>query len=445
MFHNILGGKELTVVEPLDIKYCAFLSYAHNNSRWAQWLHRRLESVRIDRDLVGRHTERGTVPRVVSPVFRDRNDFVGGQVLNDATVDAINGSAAMIVLCSTFAATRPAVDAEVRMFRSHHPDRPVIPVIIDGIYPNNYPPALRYEIDKRGNVTNQIVTILGPDLRKEADGYELGVAKIVAGLTGLETDVVYHRAERARRRRLKLIAAGAAIVLVVVAALGTWAEIQTRRFSNFMWLATDFGAFEVADDTQGWYEPARLATETLKAIQGLASRPPWLAQVKILWFDDKPWASRAAKKAFRKGMEGLGEKIYETNDITTAKAKLQERFDVVIANFGSPQERFAYQLLGELRRIPELAPLVIYGGAVNPAFAREAICYGAVARATELGPLFSAVVRAISSKPTKEEAAAAEERCIGERIKPYDSPAWQSWIANRRQGKEMPRPPRERN
>jgi hypothetical protein len=38
-------------------------------------------------------------------------------------------------------------------------------------------------------------------LREAADGKNLGLAKIVAGLTGLSPDDVYRRAERARRRR----------------------------------------------------------------------------------------------------------------------------------------------------------------------------------------------------------------------------------------------------
>jgi hypothetical protein len=318
-------------------------------------------------------------------------------------------------------------------------------VIVDGVYPNNYPPALRCEIGESGSVTDQIATILGPDLRKEADGQELGIAKIIAGLTGLDTDVVYHRAERARRRRLKLLAALIASVLVVIAAFGAWAEIQRLRFHNFMELATSFRAFEAVDDTNGWYEPARLATETLSAVQSLVSRPPWLARVKILWFDDKPLLSEDAKQRFRDHMQGLGVEIRETDDIKLAKEKLREGFDVVIANFGSPRERFAYQLLGELHSIGSSTPLVVYGAAVNPAFAQEAICHGAVARATELGPLFSAVVRAIASKPTEEQAAAAEERCIDEQIKPYDTAAWRTWIDDRRQGRETPRPPLELN
>ncbi|MFZ2077242.1 MAG: hypothetical protein WAV38_11490, partial [Xanthobacteraceae bacterium] len=47
------------------------------------------------------------------------------------------------VLCSSLAASRPAVNEEVRLFRSRHPERPVIPVIVDGAAPDNFPPARR--------------------------------------------------------------------------------------------------------------------------------------------------------------------------------------------------------------------------------------------------------------------------------------------------------------
>ncbi len=49
-----------------------------------------------------------------------------------ATIAALDAWAALIVVCSPIAATRPAVNEEVRLFRSRHPGRPVIPVIIEG-------------------------------------------------------------------------------------------------------------------------------------------------------------------------------------------------------------------------------------------------------------------------------------------------------------------------
>jgi hypothetical protein len=115
-------------------KYQAFLSYAHADVRWAKWLHGQLESFRIDRDLVGRETSHGIVPKTLRPIFRDREDFSGGGSLTDATVSALDQSAALIVLCSLASATRPAVNEEVRLFHWRHSNRPVIPVIIDGTF-----------------------------------------------------------------------------------------------------------------------------------------------------------------------------------------------------------------------------------------------------------------------------------------------------------------------
>ncbi|MFM1815460.1 MAG: hypothetical protein RLZ98_2155 [Pseudomonadota bacterium] len=187
---------------PIDFRYRAFLSYAHADVRWAKWLHARLEGYRIDRDLVGRETAVGRVPKTLRPIFRDREDFSGGHSLTDATIVALDGSAALVVLCSPVAATRPAVNEEVRLFRSRHPDRPVIPVIVEGATPANFPPALRFELDADGSVSDRPVTILGPDLRDTADGRQLGLAKVVAGLTGLAVDDVRQRQLLADKRRI---------------------------------------------------------------------------------------------------------------------------------------------------------------------------------------------------------------------------------------------------
>jgi anti-sigma regulatory factor (Ser/Thr protein kinase) len=63
------------------------------------------------------------------PIFRDREDFSGGPRLPDPTITALHASAALLVLCSTASARRPAVNEVVRLFRSRHPDRPVIPIM----------------------------------------------------------------------------------------------------------------------------------------------------------------------------------------------------------------------------------------------------------------------------------------------------------------------------
>ena len=173
-----MSGASLTygvrVVDIARFKYRAFLSYSHRDVGWARWLHARLEGFHFDKDLIGREAPLGPVPSTLRPIFRDREDFSGGQTLTDATVVALDASPALIVLCSPVAASRPAVNEEARLFRSRHPERPVIPVIVDGTAPDNFPPALRFELTADGSVTDRPVTILGPDLREAADGKNLG-------------------------------------------------------------------------------------------------------------------------------------------------------------------------------------------------------------------------------------------------------------------------------
>jgi hypothetical protein len=88
------------MAETVDFKYRAFISYSHADTQWAKWLHRQLEGFRIDKDLVGRETAIGRVPKSLRPVFRDRDDFTAGHSLNDQTLAALDASSALIVLAS---------------------------------------------------------------------------------------------------------------------------------------------------------------------------------------------------------------------------------------------------------------------------------------------------------------------------------------------------------
>ncbi len=216
------------------IRYRAFLSYSHRDTAWSKWLQRELERFRIDRDLVGRETPAGPVPKTLRPIFRDREEFSGGSRLSDATAAALDASAALIVLCSMASARRPAVNEEVRLFRSRHPDRPVIPVVVDDTTPGNFPPALRYELSADGTISDRPVTLRGPDLRDSGDGKSLGLAKVIAGLTGIDTEEILRRAERTRRRHNRFWGALAGVFLLVAVAAGgsavyAWQQLKTNE------------------------------------------------------------------------------------------------------------------------------------------------------------------------------------------------------------------------
>lgn len=102
----------------LSATYRAFLSYSHSDARFASKLHTDLEAWRIDRDLVGRETPMGVVPRTLRPIFRDREDFAGGGVLSDATERALAESASLVVLCSPTAARSAYVNEEIQRFKA---------------------------------------------------------------------------------------------------------------------------------------------------------------------------------------------------------------------------------------------------------------------------------------------------------------------------------------
>ena len=297
------------MAELVPFKYRAFLSYSHRDTAWAKWLHARLEGFRIDKDLIGRQTPVGPVPKTLRPIFRDRDDFSGGHTLTEATVTALDAAAALIVLCSTESASRPAVNEEVRLFRSRHPDRPVIPVIIGGSWPENFPPALRCELAADGTITEPSITILGPDLRESADGKNLGLAKIVAGLTGLAPDDVYRRAERERRKQARLRATLAAVIVALTVVGGGlyWQSYQQKRTLADISALVD--KYSLVTPAQAAVPGAKQSlTEAITAIAEGAATDPRYAQALALLKAGKPEEAEPLLKAVAEDRERRADK-----------------------------------------------------------------------------------------------------------------------------------------
>jgi tetratricopeptide (TPR) repeat protein len=297
------------VAETISFKYRAFLSYSHRDTGWAKWLHARLEGFHIDKDLIGRQTPVGPVPKTLRLIFRDREDFSGGHALTEATVTALDASAAFIVLCSTVSAGRPAVNEEVRLFRSRHPDRPVIPVIIDGTWPDNFPSALRYELTADGAITDRPVNILGPDLRESGDGKILGLVKIVAGLTGLAPDDVYRRAERARRKQGRLRAAVAAVIVVLAIVGGGFYWQSHRQKQTLAEIAALVDKYSLVTPAQAAVPGAKQSlTQAITAIAEGAATDPRYAIALALLKAGKPDEAEPLLKAIAEDKEKRADK-----------------------------------------------------------------------------------------------------------------------------------------
>jgi tetratricopeptide (TPR) repeat protein len=211
------------VAQIAAIGYRAFLSYSHRDKAWGKWLHGALEGYRIDKDLVGRVTPAGVVPRTLRPIFRDREDFAAGHSLTAQTLAALAASEFLIVLCSPHSAQSKYVNEEIRRFKAMGRADRVIPVIVGG-EPGDperecIPLALRFKIGADGALTEEPEEPIAADARPEGDGREVARLKVIAGLLGMRLDDIVNRAERARRRHNRGLAAltGTFLLLAVVA------------------------------------------------------------------------------------------------------------------------------------------------------------------------------------------------------------------------------------
>ncbi len=211
-------------------KYRAFLCYSCADQVTAKRIQRDLESFRIDQELVGCHTALGIVPKALRPIFGRLPLFGFGALFdNRRRRKALDASAALVVLASRRAARSRRVNEEVRRFKRRHPERPIIPLIIDGD-PGDadeecFPPALRAEAASYAGVADATVAMIAVDMReKGGDEFELAITKLVALLLGLPMSHLVRRAERRRWQQVRRRA-----------AVGAWISVAAEFAGALFW------------------------------------------------------------------------------------------------------------------------------------------------------------------------------------------------------------------
>jgi tetratricopeptide (TPR) repeat protein len=206
------------------VAYRGFISYSHRDERAGAKLHRRLETYKLPKQLVGTETKRGLVPQRLTPIFRDREELSAGASLSLQVQEALAGSDALIILCSPNAKASDWVGKEIETFRALHPDRPILAAILEGGPDDAFPDALTW-----GGAEP-----IAADLRKGKDGWRLGELKLIAGMTGVPLDSLVQRDAQRQLRRVTAITVGALIAMLImalllVAALRARAEADRQR------------------------------------------------------------------------------------------------------------------------------------------------------------------------------------------------------------------------
>jgi WD40 repeat protein len=280
-------------------RYAAFVSYRHAEAdrRWAQWLHRSLETYRVPKRLAA---ERG-LPSRVGRVFRDEEELPASADLSREIDAALEQSKFLIVVCSPRTPQSRWVNKEIERFRELGRGDRVLALLVEGEPHESFPPALR-EIrttatDAAGLARRQIEEVepLAADVRAgrhEPRGHLTRMARLrlLACVLGVAFDDLRQREQERRARRLVAAAAAMAVLLAAMAALSVVAWVQRAKAVRQ----------RAAADTQRTLAEVRERQANLRVEQAR------VAQANAFVAAGRVAEARTLYERSRDGLEGLG-------------------------------------------------------------------------------------------------------------------------------------------
>ena len=219
-----------------DARFKAFISYSHEDDKWADWLHRSLESYRPPKHLVGEVTDHGPIPKRMAPVFRDRAELSTATDLGKVLNQALQQSACQLVICSPGAARSRWVNEEILAFKRLGREDRIFCLIVGG-EPNAderpelgleecFPKALRYRLGDDGELSDDRAEPIAADVRDGKDGKADARLKIIAGMLGVGFDALKQREQQRRHRRLAIIATASTFGMIIATALSAVAIFE---------------------------------------------------------------------------------------------------------------------------------------------------------------------------------------------------------------------------
>ena len=217
-------------------KYRAFLSYSHRDAKWADWLHKALESYRPPTQLIGTITALGTVTKRLTPIFRDREELASATDLGVVISEALSQSACQIIICSPEAAKSRWVNEEILAFKRLGREDRIFCLIVGG-EPNTsdvpgredeecFPKALRFKIGADGALSDARTEPIAADARPGKDGKYNALLKLIAGILGVGFDVLRRREQQRRYRQLFIAACASMFGMLFMSGLAAYAVIQ---------------------------------------------------------------------------------------------------------------------------------------------------------------------------------------------------------------------------
>lgn len=214
-------------------RYAAFISYSSKDAKFAQRLHRALESYGIPSSLGKFELIGGGKKNRIYPVFRDREELSAGH-LGDQIEANLKASAALIVVCSPNGAASPWVQKEIEFFAAQGRHSKIFAIIPDSAplmdeqgadcTQSCFPPAFRGDA-----LAGDKLEPLAADARKGKDGFRNAWLKIVAGMIGVTPGQIIDRDKRRRRQQPLTMGTAAAALTLVAGYAVVWSQTQAWR------------------------------------------------------------------------------------------------------------------------------------------------------------------------------------------------------------------------
>ena len=203
----------------IGTRYRAFLSYSHRDTRFAARLHRRLETWRIPKSIVGQPTILGPLPPTLTPIFRDREELPAAADLSEEVGRALTQASSLIILCSPAAAQSRWVRREIEMFQTVAPGRPILAALVPGA-----DPSCLADLFGDGEP-------IAADFNPAGDGERYGLLKLVAGIAGVPLDTLVRRDAQRRMRRVIAVTLLSVLLMLIFAAVAVVAVDAKRQAS----------------------------------------------------------------------------------------------------------------------------------------------------------------------------------------------------------------------
>ena len=212
------------------MKYKAFISYSHKDEKFAKWLHKKLESYKIPKEL---HTLHPSLPKNISPIFRDIEELSASSDLPKEILEALGDSEYLIVICSPHSAQSQWVNQEIVDFKSMYGEERVLSIILDGEpYDKEkecFPEALKYRV-KNAKVSKEKAEPIAADVRgKWRSEWEFGKLKLISGLLELDFEELNKREEKRRRKNRFIWGVISLIIIVSLSSLAWYSFVQKGK------------------------------------------------------------------------------------------------------------------------------------------------------------------------------------------------------------------------